>query len=94
MVTVLMLSMVILLVVTIFLKHPLDVSACLILAGSLGAGVLRFTASCLMGFALFMVIVGGVLVFLAFCVALVPYRKNVSHKKRGRRFLILSGLLF
>nr|YP_010393166.1 NADH dehydrogenase subunit 6 [Teredo bartschi]UPX89292.1 NADH dehydrogenase subunit 6 [Teredo bartschi] len=94
MVTVLMLSMFMLLVATIFLKHPLDVSACLMLAGSLGAGVLSFTASCLMGFALFMVMVGGVLVFLAFCVALVPYSKSFSYKKSSKRFLILSGLLF
>nr|UPX89256.1 NADH dehydrogenase subunit 6 [Lyrodus sp. FL G0] len=94
MVTVLMLSMVILLGVTIFLKHPLDVSACLMLAGSLGAGVLSFTASCLMGFALFMVMVGGVLVFLAFCVALVPYSKNLANSKQSGRFLLLSGLVF
>nr|UPX89304.1 NADH dehydrogenase subunit 6 [Teredo sp. TBF02] len=94
MVTVLMLSVVALLGVVIFLKHPLDVSACLMMAGGLGAGVLSFTASCLMGFAVFMVMVGGVLVFLAFCVALVPYSKSFSDNKTQSRFVILCGLLF
>lgn len=94
MVTVLILAIVALLGVTVLLKHPLDVSACLIVAGRIGAGILRFTVSCLMGFALFMVIVGGVLVFLAFCVALVPYSKRVSSGKGGRRFVILSGVFF
>jgi NADH-ubiquinone/plastoquinone oxidoreductase chain 6. len=91
MVTVLMVFMMVLLGVTALLKHPLDVSGCLILAGRIGAGVIRFTASCLMGFALFIVIVGGVLVFLAFCVALVPYSKGSPSNRRGGKFLILSG---
>nr|UPX89136.1 NADH dehydrogenase subunit 6 [Bankia sp. TBF03] len=94
MVSMMMVCMVVLLGTTVLLKHPLDVSACLMLAGSIGAGVLSFTASCLMGFALFMVMVGGVLVFLAFCVALVPYSKGVSSYLGESRFITLSGLAF
>nr|YP_010393082.1 NADH dehydrogenase subunit 6 [Bankia gouldi]UPX89064.1 NADH dehydrogenase subunit 6 [Bankia gouldi] len=94
MVTVLMICMVVLLGITILLKHPLDVSACLMVAGSIGAGVLSFTTSCLMGFALFMVMVGGVLVFLAFCVALVPYSKGISTYQGSSRFVVISGIFF
>nr|UPX89052.1 NADH dehydrogenase subunit 6 [Bactronophorus thoracites] len=76
MVTICTLIMGVVLLSLTFLKHPLDVSGCLMVAGVVGATVLSFSVSCLMGFALFMVMVGGVLVFIAFCVALVPYLKN------------------
>nr|YP_010393142.1 NADH dehydrogenase subunit 6 [Neoteredo reynei]UPX89268.1 NADH dehydrogenase subunit 6 [Neoteredo reynei] len=92
MLTVLMVAMVGVLGMMLVLSHPLDLSGCLMLAGSIGAGVLSFTTSCLMGFALFMVMVGGVLVFIAFCVALVPYEKGPSASSPKGGYVVFSSV--
>nr|YP_010393130.1 NADH dehydrogenase subunit 6 [Lithoredo abatanica]UPX89232.1 NADH dehydrogenase subunit 6 [Lithoredo abatanica] len=61
-----------------FPKHPLELSGFLMVMGSVSAWIVSYLGSCLMGFSLFMVMVGGVLVLISFCVALVPFSKDVG----------------
>nr|YP_010393178.1 NADH dehydrogenase subunit 6 [Teredothyra matocotana]UPX89340.1 NADH dehydrogenase subunit 6 [Teredothyra matocotana] len=59
-------------------KHPLELSGCLLLVGVFNSLLVCCGMSGMMGFSLFMAMVGGVLVLIAFCVALVPYKKVSS----------------
>lgn len=65
--------------VSIFPKvHPLQLRGYLMLVGVFNSCYIRLGVSSLMGFCLFMMIVSGVLVLVAFCVALVPFAKDVG----------------
>nr|UPX89208.1 NADH dehydrogenase subunit 6 [Kuphus polythalamius] len=65
--------------VSVFPKvHPLQLSGYLLLVGVFNSCYLSLGVSSLMGFCLFMMMVSGVLVLVAFCVALVPFVKNIK----------------
>nr|YP_010393154.1 NADH dehydrogenase subunit 6 [Nototeredo knoxi]UPX89280.1 NADH dehydrogenase subunit 6 [Nototeredo knoxi] len=76
----------------VFLKHPLELSGFLMGTGIVNSLYLSVGVSCYMGFALFITMVGGVLVLISFCVALVPYskRSNVSWMSGIRQPVKLS----